>query len=77
MSTKLGELGRSLDKKEEKTNKQQQKSEYQMLRQKIQQDAKIISFKVNNLKLELEYIAAPKDSNLASCQLFTLTQWKP
>lgn len=48
-----------------------------MLRQKIQQDAKIISFKVNNLKLELEYIAAPKDSNLASCQLFTLTQWKP
>lgn len=41
-----------------------------MLRQKIQQDAKIISFKVNNLNLELEYIAAPKYSNLASCQLF-------
>lgn len=48
-----------------------------MLRQKIQQDAKVISIKANILSLELEYIAAPKDSNLDSCQLFTLTQWKP
>ena len=31
-----------------------------MLRQKIQQDAKVISIKVNILNLELEYIVAPK-----------------
>lgn len=48
-----------------------------MLKQKIQQDAKVIIFKANILNLELEYIAAPKDSNLDSGQLFTLTQWKP
>ena len=31
-----------------------------MLRQKIQQDAKVISIKVNILNLELEYIVALK-----------------